>query len=195
MITFFSRIIGNKFNFFKLPESIDINLLIVIYLATVGVFCIVTALCNKNYFNAAATALHSLARIKQNPADATKLYLSMQSENILKEVDVARGIYVYNISRFEQGKFIEDIFPESDRMLYWHQAITYRTALTITYWFFYGIAVFIFVWHMQNFMLFIPVTLIVWGMYLVSRLLIIDKIHYRKLVHEIKKLSSSETTK
>ena len=192
LITLLIRIIDDKFDFFKIPESIDINLLIIIYLATVGAFCIITALCNKNYFKAASMALHSLARIQKNPADAAKLYISMQSENILKEVDVARGVYVYNISRFEQGAFVEDIFPESDRMLYYHQAITYRTALNIFYWFAYGISVFILVWHMQNFIWFLPLTLVVLAMYLISRYAFIDRIHYHRLVREIKKLSSEK---
>ena len=190
MITSLSKIIGNKYDFFKLPNNIDINLLI--YLVTIGVFCIITALCNKGYFTGASYALHSLSRIQNNPADAAKLYMTMQSENFLKEVDVARGIYVYNISRFEQGAFIEDIFPESDRMLYYHQAITYREALKITYWFIYAISIFIFVWHMENYMLFFPITILILLIYIISRLFFIDRIHYLRLLREIKKLSSSE---
>ena len=116
----------------------------------------------------------------------------MQSDNIIKEVDVARGIYVYNVSRFEQNELIENIFPESDRMLYYHQGVTYRYALRMTYWFVYAITIALLVWHMQNFTWFIPVTLIILSAYLLSKWLVIDRIHYRRLIKEIKKLSSSK---
>ena len=192
IIAALSNVIGNKYDFFKLPNSIDINMMIMIYLVTIGVFCIIIALCNKSYFTGVSYALHSLNRIQNNPVDAAKLYMTMQSENFLKEVDVARGIYVYNVSRFEQGTLIEDIFPESDRMLYYHQAITYREALKITYWFIYAISIFVFVWHMENYILFFPITILVLIIYIISRLFFIDKIHYHRLLREIKKLSSSE---
>lgn len=192
VIASLSGIITDKSVFFRLPEGMDINLLIMIYISTIGVFCIVSTLCNRSYFTAASVALFSLARIRQNPADAVKLYLSMQSDNIIKEVDVARGIYVYNISRFEQNELIENIFPESDRMLYYHQGVTYRYALRMTYWFVYAITIALLVWHMQNFTWFIPVTLIILSAYLLSKWLVIDRIHYRRLIKEIKKLSSSK---
>ncbi len=192
VIASLSGIITDKSVFFRLPEGMNINLLIMIYISTIGVFCIVSTLCNRSYFTAASVALFSLARIRQNPSDAVKLYLSMQSDNIIKEVDVARGIYVYNISRFEQNELIENIFPESDRMLYYHQGVTYRYALRMTYWFVYAITIALLVWHMQNFTWFIPVTLIILSAYLLSKWLVIDRIHYRRLIKEIKKLSSSK---
>ena len=192
LIASLGHIIGDKTVFFRLPDNIDIRLMIVIYISTIGVFCIVSALCNRNYFSAASFALYSLAHIMKTPADAAKLYLSMQSENIIKEVDVARGIYVYNVSRFEQGDFVEDIFPESDRMQYYHQAVTYRMALRTTYWFFYAISIAILVWHTRNFTWFVPVTMIVLTAYFLSKWFAIDRIHYRRLIKEIKKLSSSE---
>lgn len=192
VIASLSGIITDKSVFFRLPEGMNINLLIMIYISTIGVFCIVSTLCNRGYFTAASVALFSLARIRQNPSDAVKLYLSMQSDNIIKEVDVARGIYVYNISRFEQNELIENIFPESDRMLYYHQGVTYRYALRMTYWFVYAITIALPVWHMQNFTWFIPVTLIILSAYLLSKWLVIDRIHYRRLIKEIKKLSSSK---
>lgn len=192
VIASLSGIITDKSVFFRLPEGMDINLLIMIYISTIGVFCIVSTLCNRSYFTAASVALFSLARIRQSPADAVKLYLSMQSDNIIKEVDVARGIYVYNVSRFEQNELIENIFPESDRMLYYHQGVTYRYALRMTYWFVYAITIALLVWHMQNFTWFIPVTLIILSAYLLSKWLVIDRIHYHRLIKEIKKLSSSK---
>lgn len=191
VIALLGSIIGNKSVFFRLPAHIDINLLIMVYLATIGVFCIITALCNKSYFTASSFAKYSLAHINRHPEDAAKLYISMQSENILREIDVARGIYVYNIARFEQGDFTEDIFPETDRMLYYHQSVTYKAALKITYWFAYFILFFLLIWHAKNLWLFIPVTIIVPAMYVISYRFFIDKIHYKRIIKEINKLSSS----
>lgn len=185
-----SRFIGNKSLYFRLPDDVDVNLLIMIYLVTVGVFCIITALCNKNYFTALSFATYSLAHINEHPEDAGKLYLTMQSENILRNVDNARGIYVYNISRFEKGDFAEDISPESDRMLYYHQALTYKAAHRITFWFIYGILFFLGVWHTGRFILFIPLTITVLPVYFLTTRFAIDRIHYRKIVREIKKLNA-----
>lgn len=190
VIAIFCNVTDDKAIFFRLPGNIDLNLLIMFYIATFGVFYIVTALCIKGYFTGLAYASHGLIHVTKNSGDATKIYLAMQSENYLREIDVARGIYVYNVTHFEKGTPVEDIQPESDRMLYYHQAVDYRLALRMSYCFIYAILFLIPVWHMQNYILFIPLTIIVLIMYIISDKFIIEKIHYREIIREINKLNN-----
>lgn len=47
-------------------------------------------------------------------------------------MDEARGIYLYNMAIFNNGGVIEDILPESDRMLFAHRKSTLNAFLGIT---------------------------------------------------------------
>ena len=194
VIAIFCNVSGNVSVFFRLPAGIDLNILIMFYIATFGVFYIITALSIKGYFTGLAYATHGLIHVRQKPDDASKIYLAMQSENYLREIDVARGIYVYNISLFEKGTLVEDIHPESDRMLYYHQAVDCRLALKMSYGFIYAILFLITVWHMQNYVLFIPLTIIIIIIYIISDKFFIERIHYHKILREINKLNNVTAT-
>ena len=76
----------------------------------------------------------------------------------IKEVDEARGIYLYNMAIFNNGGVVEDILPESDRMLFAHRKSTLNAFLGITVCMLYVIVIMFFVWHTRQYRLFFPVT-------------------------------------
>lgn len=73
-------------------------------------------------------------------------------------MDEARGIYLYNMAIFNNGGVIEDILPESDRMLFAHRKSTLNAFLGITVCMLYVIVIMFFVWHTRQYRLFFPVT-------------------------------------
>lgn len=128
----FNYLIGSKGRFFRIPDNVDVNIFVLIYILSAGIFSIIVAITNSSKMHGIALLAHSIIHIGNHPQDAEKIYTTLQCDNYIKEVDEARGIYLYNMAIFNNGGVIEDILPESDRMLFAHRKSTLNAFLGIT---------------------------------------------------------------
>lgn len=136
-----------------------------------------------------ALLAHSIIHIGTHPQDAEKIYTTLQCDNYIKEVDEARGIYLYNMAIFNNGGVIEDILPESDRMLFAHRKSTLNAFLGITVCMLYVIVIMFFVWHTRQYRLFFPVTAAFILIYFFAILYLPKRVSKKRIIKAIKKLS------
>lgn len=184
------NLIGDTSRYFRLPAQTDVNLFVMIYLFLAGTFCIIVALTNDSRFHELSLLVQSGAHIEKHPEDAERIFISLQGDNIIRGIDSARGIFIYNLEQFEKSIKTEDIFPESDRMLFFHRSITLRSFAVILLIFFYAIALALLVWHTQRYGLFFPVTGVALILYVLTMRFFPNRIHRKKIIREIKKLGS-----
>lgn len=185
----FNYLIGSKGRFFRIPDNVDVNIFVLIYILSAGIFSIIVAITNSSKMHGIALLAHSIIHIGNHPQDAEKIYTTLQCDNYIKEVDEARGIYLYNMAIFNNGGVIEDILPESDRMLFAHRKSTLNAFLGITVCMLYVIVIMFFVWHTRQYRLFFPVTVAFILIYFFAILYIPKRVSKKKIIKEIKKLS------
>lgn len=185
----FNYLIGSKGRFFRIPDNVDVNIFVLIYILSAGIFSIIVAITNSSKMHGIALLAHSIIHIGNHPQDAEKIYTTLQCDNYIKEVDEARGIYLYNMAIFNNGGVIEDILPESDRMLFAHRKSTLNAFLGITVCMLYVIVIMFFVWHTRQYRLFFPVTAAFILIYFFAILYIPKRVSKKKIIKEIKKLS------
>ncbi len=140
-------------------ESV-LKIVISFYLLFLGIYSIITIIMMQPYYNNIAMLAYASSFAQKNDAWAEKTFLSLYSKGIIRDVDWMRGIFTYNVSLFEQGFMIEDIFPESDRMLYYHRHIVLKTTASIVCVLVYFVLLTLFVWHYKLASLFVPFTII-----------------------------------
>ena len=185
----FNYLIGSKGRFFRIPDNVDVNIFVLIYILSAGIFSIIVAITNSSKMHGIALLAHSIIHIGTHPQDAEKIYTTLQCDNYIKEVDEARGIYLYNMAIFNNGGVIEDILPESDRMLFAHRKSTLNAFLGITVCMLYVIVIMFFVWHTRQYRLFFPVTAAFILIYFFAILYIPKRVSKKRIIKEIKKLS------
>ena len=185
----FNYLIGSKGRFFRIPDNVDVNIFVLIYILSAGIFSIIVAITNSSKMHGIALLAHSIMHIGNHPQDAEKIYTTLQCDNYIKEVDEARGIYLYNMAIFNNGGVVEDILPESDRMLFAHRKSTLNAFLGITVCMLYVIVIMFFVWHTRQYRLFFPVTAAFILIYFFAILYIPKRVSKKKIIKEIKKLS------
>lgn len=185
----FNYLIGSKGRFFRIPAAVDVNIFVLIYILSAGIFGIIVAITNNPKIQGIALLSHSIIHIESHPQDAEKIYTTMQCDNYIKEVDEARGIYLYDMAIFNNGGVVEDIVPESDRMLFAHRKCVLNTFLGTTVCMLYVIVIMFFVWHTRQYKLFLPITGAFIPTYFFAILYIPKRISKKKIIKEIKKLS------
>lgn len=94
----FNYLIGSKGRFFRIPDNVDVNIFVLIYILSAGIFSIIVAITNSSKMHGIALLAHSIIHIGNHPQDAEKIYTTLQCDNYIKEVDEARGIYLYNMA-------------------------------------------------------------------------------------------------
>lgn len=184
----FNYLIGSKGRFFRIPAAVDVNIFVLIYILSAGIFGIIVAITNNPKIQGIALLSHSIIHIESHPQDAEKIYTTMQCDNYIKEVDEARGIYLYDMAIFNNGGVVEDIVPESDRMLFAHRKCALNTFLGTTVCMLYVIVIMFFVWHTRQYKLFLPITGAFIPTYFFAILYIPKRISKKRIIKEIKKL-------
>lgn len=184
----FNYLIGSKGRFFRIPAAVDVNIFVLIYILSAGIFGIIVAITNNPKIQGIALLSHIIIHIESHPQDAEKIYTTMQCDNYIKEVDEARGIYLYDMAIFNNGGVVEDIVPESDRMLFAHRKCALNTFLGTTVCMLYVIVIMFFVWHTRQYKLFLPITGAFIPTYFFAILYIPKRISKKRIIKEIKKL-------
>lgn len=185
----FNYLVGSKGQFFRIPSNVDVNIFVLIYILSAGIFGIIIAVTNNSKIQGIALLSHSIIHIDSHPQDAEKIYTTMQCDNYIKDVDEARGIYLYNMEIFNNKGLVEDIFPESDRMLFAHRKCTLRSFLCISVCMIYVIIIMLFVWHTRQYRLFFPVTCAFIPIFFFATFYVPRHISKRRIIKEIRKLS------
>ncbi|MGN0389984.1 MAG: hypothetical protein ACI4L2_04150, partial [Wujia sp.] len=101
-----------------------------------------------------------------------------------------RGVFTYNMACFEQNMAAENIFPESDRMQFYHRLIVFRSVAKITIALSYVAALSLLVWHFQMLYLLLPITVFCIALYIYLYYDGLNKIHKKRIIKEINQLSS-----
>ena len=179
---------GDKTTYFKLPGFIDVNFFAMIYIITAGLFCVIIALGNSERSDRLAKLAHSIIHINNHPDDTEKVFIELKCDNLISDVDQARGIFVYSISCFEKGMLAEDINPESDRMLFVHRVPALRVVIRTTMLMIYAIAVLMLVWNMHKYYLFPVISMAALLIYYIIVKLVLPRFHKNKIIKEIIKL-------
>ena len=129
---------------------------------------------------------------EKHPEWAEKIFLSLYSRGVIRDIDWMRGAFTYNMACFEDDKYIEDIFPESDRMMFYHRHITFRPVAKITISLAYVAIVSLIVWHFRQYYLLLPLTIFCLLLYLYMYKIGLNKLSQKRIIREIQKLSSKK---
>lgn len=175
--------------YLKFNSVTSLNILITFYLLGIGIYSITALIVSRtNYGNLSLLAFAS-NHAEDNPSWAEKTFLSLYARGIIRNTDWMRGIFTYNVSLFEQDCTIEDIFPETDRMLFYHRQFVFKNNAKITLWMVYGILISVFVWHMGLYNLILPISALCIAVYIYLCKSGLDKIHKKKIIRYINSLS------
>ncbi len=184
-------IFGDKIILYlRINNTMTLNLLVTLFLLAIGIYTITTLIISRTNYSNLSLLAYASSHAENNPAWAEKTFLSLHANGVIKDTDWMRGIFTYNVSLFEQEKTAEEIFPETDRMLFHHRQYVFRNNAKITVSLLYGIMLSIFVWHFCMYALFVPFTIISILIYIYLYLCGLDKIHKKKIINNIKSLSN-----
>ena len=174
--------------YMRFKDITTLNLLVTLFLLAIGIYTITTLITSRaNYSNLSLLAYAS-THAENNPSWAEKTFLSLYARSIIKDTDWMRGIFTYNVSLFEKGNTIENIYPETDRMLFYHRQFVFRNNAIITVSLLYCILLAVFVWHFEMYILVLPITIGCILIYVYLYKYGLDKINKKRIIKNIKKL-------
>ncbi|MBP3620558.1 MAG: hypothetical protein J6J16_02215 [Lachnospiraceae bacterium] len=184
-------LLGDKvIHYLRFKDITTLNLLVTLFLLAIGIYTITTLIISRTSYSNLSLLAYASSHAEDNPAWAEKTFLSLYANGIIKDTDWMRGIFTYNVSLFEQGKTIDEIFPETDRMLFYHRQYVFRNNAKITMSLLYGILLAIFVWHLGIYALFVPITIGCILIYCYLCMHGLDRIHKKRIIHNINSLSN-----
>ncbi|MGN0379547.1 MAG: hypothetical protein ACI4EU_08160 [Butyrivibrio sp.] len=180
--------VGNITEFFHFPSTLGFHQTMSLYIIIWSILnYLITATTEDSCRNMSELACLSMYA-DGNPPATEHMFLELIASGTIKEVDCSRGIYTYCMSMISQGKKLEEIYPETDRISFLHRfAVFNQRTLTcilivclITFSF--------FVWHLGFTFALIPIIVTSVLSYLIFAKFINPKIHLRRVRKEIMKL-------
>lgn len=174
--------------YMRFKDITTLNLLVTLFILAVGIYTITTLITSRaNYSNLSFLAYAS-THAKSNPSWSEKTFLSLYARGIIKDTDWMRGIFTYNVSLFEKGNTIENIHPETDRMLFYHRQFIFRNNAIITISLLYCILLTVFVWHFEMYKLVLPITIGCIFIYVYLYKYGLNKINKKRIIKKINEL-------
>ena len=188
LIYFFPSII----DYLRIPHVEYLNTFLAISVLVIGIYNILSLIeTNAGFLNLAKLAYAS-CHAEKDVVFAEKTFLYFQSIGKIYDLDVGRGIFMNFLFHLEQGHSVEEIKPETDRILFFHRVYAYRPIIRMLVLFFFIMMFSIFIWHFKMLYLLIPI--IVLSIFLYIFLSKVYLIGYRKnvVIHEIHKLRAEQ---
>lgn len=176
-------------SYLRLPNKMTFNVIISVYILAIGLYNLTTLIISAQNHEYLSKLAYASRQAKAHPEWAEKMFLNLYARGIIRDIDWMRGTSTYNMACFEEGKSIEDIYPQSDRMMFYHRHITFRPVAQITISLLYVAAVSLVVWHFQQFYLLLPITIFCILLYVYMYKTGLNRINQKKLIREIKNLS------
>lgn len=175
--------------YLRLPNTATFHIIISIYILAIGLYTLTTMMTSASDYEYLSKLSFASRQAEQHPHWAEKLFLYLHARGIIRNIDWMRGVFNYNMALFEQEYKAEDIFPESDRMQFYHRHIVFRSVAKITIALSYVAALSLFVWHFQMWFLFLPITTFCIILYAYLYYDGLNKIHRTRIIKEINQLS------
>lgn len=159
-IAILSQLVPAMYTYLQVASPTFFSTFLVLFLIILSIINIIALLnTNHNYISLAQLSFASFYA-KQDITYAERIFLNLQSQGKIKEVDVARGIFSHSIEYIDNGIPLETIWPESDRMLFIHRIPTLRPWLISASWLIFGFLFFLLVWHCKIYVLTIPLLIL-----------------------------------
>lgn len=182
------QLIPTMYIYLRVPSDTFFATFIVLFLIALSIINIIRLLgTNSNYMSLAQLAFAS-SYADQDITYTERVFLHLQSQGKIKEVDVARGIFSHSMEYIDKGLPLETIWPESDRMLYIHRVPTLRPWLISLSWLLFGFFFFIVVWHFQIYVLAIPSLSITLISNFIIEYFVLRNLHRERFIRAIKEL-------
>lgn len=175
--------------YLRLPDAATFNIIVSMYILAIGLYTLTTSMISAQNNEYRSKLAFASRHAEKHPEWAEKLFLNLYARGIIRDIDWMRGVFTYNMACFEDGKFVEDIFPESDRMMYYHRHVTFRPVAKITISLSYMAIISLVVWHFQVYYLFLPITVFCILLYIYMHRIGLKRLNQKTILREIKKLS------
>ena len=176
--------------YLRLPDAATFHVIISMYILAIGLYTLTTMMTSATNYEYLSKLSFASRQAKQHPEWAEKLFLNLHARGIIRNIDWMRGVFTYNMACFEQNMAAEEIFPESDRMQFYHRHIVFRSVAKITIALSYVAALSLLVWHFQMLYLLLPITVFCISLYIYLYYDGLNKIHRKRIINEINQLSS-----
>lgn len=176
--------------YLQLPDTATFNIIVSMYILVIGIYTLTTLMISAPNYEYLSKLSYASRQAEEHPEWAEKIFLSLYARGVIRDIDWMRGVFTYNMACFEDGKYVEDIFPESDRMMYYHRHITFRPVAKITISLSYVAILALVVWHLKQYYLFLPLTIFCLLLYLYMYKTGLNKLNQKRIIREIRKLSS-----
>ena len=190
MIYYFK--VGNITDYFHFPASLGFYQTMSLYIIIWSVFCyLITATTEISCSNMSELACLSLYA-DCNPAATEHMFLELTASGIIKDTDCARGIFTHCMSMVSQGKRIEEIYPETDRISFTHRFPVFNQRTLTIILVLCLITFSVFVWHLGITFALIPIIITAVSAYVIFTKYINPKIHLRRVREEIMNLQKND---
>lgn len=176
-------------DYLRIPDMANLNIIITTYLVVIGIYTITTLITSRNSYEYLSQLSYASRHAEEYPKWSEKFFLSLYARGIIRDIDWIRGVFTYNVSLFEKGQTAENIFPESDRMQFYHRHIALRPVALETLALSYVAAISLFVWHFHMIYLFLPITIFCILLYVFLYYYGLNALSRRRIINEIKHLS------
>ena len=178
--------------YLQLPNAATFNIIVSLYILVIGIYTLTTLMISTPNYEYLSKLSYASRQAEKHPEWAEKIFLSLYSRGVIRDIDWMRGTFTYNMACFEDDKYIEDIFPESDRMMFYHRHITFRPVAKITISLSYVAIVSLIVWHFRQYYLLLPLTIFCLLLYLYMYKTGLNKLSQKRIIREIQMLSSKK---
>ncbi len=178
--------------YLQLPDAATFNIIVSMYILVIGIYTLTTLMISAPNYEYLSKLSYASRQAEEHPEWAEKIFLSLYARGVIRDIDWMRGVFTYNMACFEDGKYVEDIFPESDRMMYYHRHITFRPVAKITISLSYVAILALVVWHFKQYYLFLPLTVFCLLLYLYMYKTGLNKLNQKRIIRVIQKLSSEK---
>jgi len=179
---------GTVIKYMRFKDVTTLNLLVTLFLLAIGIYTITTLIISRTSYSNLSLLAYASTHAEINPSWSEKTFLSLYARGIIKDTDWMRGLFTYNVSLFEKGITIENIHPETDRMLFYHRQFIFKNNAIITMSLLYCILLAVLVWHFEMYILALPIT---FGCILIYTYLDkygLDKINKKRIIKKINEL-------
>lgn len=179
---------GTVIKYMRFKDVTTLNLLVTLFLLAIGIYTITTLIISRTSYSNLSLLAYASTHAEINPSWSEKTFLSLYARGIIKDTDWMRGLFTYNVSLFEKGITIENIHPETDRMLFYHRQFVFKNNAIITMSLLYCILLAVLVWHFEMYILALPIT---FGCILIYTYLDkygLDKINKKRIIKKINEL-------
>ena len=184
----------NFSDYFHLPYYLNAYQCVTLYVIAWGILSLLLTASNE----ASCLHLSQLACLSlyadDSPAATEHMFLELTAAGIIKETDCARGIFTYNMSSIGNGKRIEEIYPETDRISYTHRIPVFKHRVQLFSLLFCLVFFSVFVWHFGYIFAIIPILLTAIATYFSFIKYFNKRIHLRRIKNEIQKIKNRDAS-